>query len=113
MNTMKRFLMVSALSLGLGMTMGSFAQSAVDPSKPATAQGGSLTDGEVRRIDQETGRITIKHGEIKNLDMPGMTMVFTAKNKELLTNLKVGDKIKFGVVNEAGKFVVTDIQPGQ
>lgn len=113
MNTMKRFLMVSALSLGLGMTMGSFAQSAVDPSKPATAQGWSLTDGEVRRIDQETGRITIKHGEIKNLDMPGMTMVFTAKNKELLTNLKVGDKIKFGVVNEAGKFIVTDIQPAQ
>jgi Cu/Ag efflux protein CusF len=45
--------------------------------------------------------------------MPGMTMVFTAKNKELLTNLKVGDKIKFGVVNEAGKFIVTDIQPAQ
>lgn len=113
MNTMKRFLMVSALSLGLGMTMGSFAQSAVDSSMPAAVQGGSLTDGEVRRIDQETGKITIKHGEIKNLDMPGMTMVFTAKSKNLLANLKVGDKIKFAVVNEAGKFVVTDIQPGQ
>lgn len=113
MTAIKRLLMVSALSLGLGVTMGTFAQSAVDSSTPASAQGGAMTDGEVRRIDQETGKITIKHGEIKNLDMPGMTMVFTAKSKNLLANLKVGDKIKFAVVNEAGKFIVTDIQPGQ
>ena len=66
---------------------------------------------EVRKIDLENKRITLKHGEIKNLNMPGMTMVFTAKDKGLLSNLKPGDKVKFMVVNEGGKMVVTDIRP--
>jgi len=43
--------------------------------------------------------------------MPGMTMVFTAKDKSLLTGIKSGDKVKFMVINEGGKMVVTDIQP--
>ena len=72
-----------------------------------------MTDGEVRKIDKEVGKITIKHGEIKHMDMPGMTMVFTAKDKSLLSNVKPGDKVKFMVVNEGGKMVVTDIQPAQ
>lgn len=71
----------------------------------------SLADGEVRKLDIETGKITIKHGEIKHLDMPGMTMVFTAKDKRLLTNIKLGEKIKFMVITEGGKMFVTDIQP--
>jgi Cu(I)/Ag(I) efflux system protein CusF len=45
------------------------------------------------------------------LDMPGMTMVFTAKDKRLLANVKPGDKVNFMVISEAGKMVVTDIQP--
>ena len=67
------------------------------------------------RIDCEVdnGKVTIKHGEIKHMDMPGMTMVFTAKDKSLLSNVKPGDKVKFMVVNEGGKMVVTDIQPAQ
>ena len=72
-----------------------------------------MTDGEVRKVDKEAGKITIKHGEIKHMDMPGMTMVFTAKDKSLLSNVKPGDKVKFMVVNEGGKMVVTDIQPAQ
>jgi Cu(I)/Ag(I) efflux system protein CusF len=66
-----------------------------------------LSDGEVRKLDKDTGRVTLKHGEIKNLDMPGMTMVFTAKDKALLDPLKVGDKVKFAVVIEDGKMVLT------
>ena len=73
----------------------------------------SMAEAEVRKVDKPAKKITLKHGPIQNLDMPGMTMVFTAKSKSLLANLKVGDKIKFAVVNEAGKFIVTDIQPGQ
>jgi len=72
-----------------------------------------MTDGEVKKVDLETGKVTIKHGEIKHLDMPSMTMVFTAKDKTLLTNVKPGEKIKFMVSNEGGKMVLTDIQPAR
>lgn len=75
-----------------------------------SAQAPAMTDGEIKKIDQTNGKVTIKHGDIKHLDMPGMTMVFTVKDKALLNNLKPGDKVKFMVVNEAGKMIVTDIQ---
>jgi len=73
-------------------------------------QMASMTDGEVRKVDKEAGKVTIKHGEIKNLEMPGMTMVFTAKEKSLLDKVQAGDKVKFAVINDGGKMVVTDIQ---
>lgn len=69
-----------------------------------------MTDGEVRKVDKDAGKVTIKHGEIKNLEMPGMTMVFTAKEKSLLDKVQPGDKVKFAVINDGGKMVVTDIQ---
>ena len=61
----------------------------------------------------EAEKLTLKHGDIKHMDMPGMTMVFTARDKRLLVNVKPGDKVKFMVVNEGGKMVVTDIQPAR
>jgi Cu/Ag efflux protein CusF len=70
-----------------------------------------MTDGEVRKIDRDSGKLTLKHAEIKNLDMPGMTMVFQVKDKTLLDSLQPGDKVKFKAVNEAGKFIVIEIQP--
>ena len=79
----------------------------------AWAQASDMSSGEIRKVDKATNKITIKHGEIKNLDMPPMTMVFTAKDKSLLGKVKPGDKVKFMVVNEGGKMVVTDIQPAQ
>ncbi len=72
-----------------------------------------LTDGEVRKIDKETGKITLKHGAIKNLDMPGMTMVFQVKDKALLDKIQPGDKVRFRAETENGKLVVTAIQPAK
>ena len=83
------------------------------PAVQAAAPATDLTDGEVRKLDLDTGKVTLKHGEIKSLDMPRMTMVFTAADKALLTPLKVGDKVLFKVVHEASKYVVTDIQPAK
>jgi Cu/Ag efflux protein CusF len=65
--------------------------------------------GEVRKIDKEARKITIKHGEIKELEMPPMTMVFTSKDPAFLENFKVGDKVKFRVVREDGKMLVTEM----
>lgn len=70
-----------------------------------------MTAGEIRKVDKEASKITIKHSEIKSLDMPPMTMVFTIKDPALLETTKAGDKVKFTVVREDGKFVVTEIQP--
>ncbi len=69
-----------------------------------------MTDAEVRKVDADNQKITLKHGFIKNLDMPGMTMVFTAKDKAQLTGLAAGDKVKFAVEMVEGKFTVTDIK---
>ena len=57
------------------------------------------------------GKVTLKHGEIKNLDMPPMTMVFSVKEKAMLKGVKAGDKVKFKASSIDGKLTVTDIAP--
>ena len=81
------------------------------PGADSTAATADMTDGEVRKIDMEAGKLTLKHGEIKNLDMPGMTMVFVVMDKAMLDKLRTGDKVKFKAINDGGKFTVTEIQP--
>ena len=73
------------------------------------AHTAEMTDGEVRKIDKETKKITLKHAEIKNLDMPPMTMVFLVKNPALLDGLRPGDKVKFVVEMVGPAMVVTEI----
>ncbi len=69
-----------------------------------------MTDGELRKVDRETKKITMKHGDIKNLGMPGMTMVFPVSDPALLDRVKPGDKVKFIAEMNGGAIVVTDIQ---
>ncbi len=107
----KNTLAISALALGMALPVGSFAQAAMDHGKTGMSQPASMTEGEVKKVDQDAGKVTIKHGEIKHLDMPGMTMVFTAKDKAMLAAVKAGDKVKFMVVSEGGKMVLTELQP--
>ena len=76
--------------------------------QPATIE---MTDGVIRKVDKNNNRITIKHGEIKNLDMPGMTMVFQVQQPELLDKVQVGDKVKFRAEKSGSALVVTEIQP--
>ena len=110
---MKRIIGIAAAAL-LGatalMSQGSLAQPAMNHGAMPMNAEHALSDGEVRKIDKEAGKITIKHGPIKHLDMPPMSMVFTAKDKTLLDKVKPGDKIRFMAVDEGGKLVVTDIQ---
>ena len=111
MNIIQKITTVSALALGIALPVSSMAQTTMDHSKMDMSQpAASMTEGEVKKVDLEAGKVTIKHGPIKNMDMPGMTMVFTAKDTGLLANVKPGDKIQFMVVNEGGKMVVTEIQ---
>jgi len=72
-----------------------------------------MTEGEIRKVDLESKKVTIKHGDIKNLDMPGMTMVFQVKDPEMLDKVKAGDKVRFKAEKAGGAIVVTDIQPAK
>lgn len=82
----------------------------MDHSKMAMGQAQALTDGEIRKVDKDAGKMTIKHGEIKHMDMSPMTMVFAAADKTMLDRVKVGDKVRFMVVQDNGRMVVTEIQ---
>ena len=77
---------------------------------PALAQSG-LVAGEVKKVDQSAGKITIKHGPLKKFDMDeGMTMVFRAKDPAMLKAVKAGDRIRFDVERVNGQFTVTRIE---
>ena len=67
-------------------------------------------DGEVRRIQRDPPKITIRHGEIKSLDMPAMTMVFGVRDPSMLDQFKQGDRVRFRTARESDTFVVTEIE---
>ncbi|WOB05969.1 copper-binding protein [Piscinibacter gummiphilus] len=93
------------------MKLASFvATIAVAFSASAFAQSAPLVNGEVRKIDKEQGKITLKHGPIPNLEMEGMTMVFRVSDAKLLDAVKQGDKVKFTADKVNGAFTVTSIQ---
>ena len=72
-----------------------------------------MSDGEVRKIDKEAGKITITHGPLANLDMPGMTMVFRVKDPAMLDRVKEGDKIKFVADRMDGSLTVIQMEPSK
>jgi len=84
----------------------------VDPYPSATAAMAAMpmVDGEVRKVDMGSKKITLKHGEIKNLDMPPMTMVFQVKDPAMLEKVKAGDKVQFTVDNLNGAMTVLTIE---
>ncbi|QTN24101.1 copper-binding protein [Rhizobacter sp. AJA081-3] len=75
------------------------------------ADTANLSEGEIRKVDKGAARLTIKHGELKNLDMPPMTMVFQVKDKAWLDKLKAGDKVRFQAEKQGADYVVTVIEP--
>jgi Cu(I)/Ag(I) efflux system protein CusF len=70
-----------------------------------------FAEGEVRKIDKETGKITLRHGPITNLDMPAMSMVFQVKDPAVLDQLKAGDKVRFQAEKIGSQYTVTHIEP--
>ncbi len=70
-----------------------------------------LTDAEVRKVDKDAAKLTLKHGEIKNLDMPAMTMVFRVADPKLLDGLAEGSKVRFDVEKRNGQYTVVRLVP--
>ena len=88
-----------------------WAQTVSAPKAESMASSAETAEGEVRKIDKESKKVTLKHGPIKNLDMPGMTMVFQVKDAAMLDSLKAGDKVKFKAEQSGRTYVVTEIAP--
>jgi Cu/Ag efflux protein CusF len=86
---------LAALVLGLGLAASAHAQA---------------VDGEVKKVDPDAGKITLKHGEIKNLDMPAMQMSFRVSDPNWLKTLQVGDKVKFTADKVGGQFTITTLE---
>ena len=80
----------------------SSAQTAAPPTQPA----GAMVDAEVRRIDKDQGKVTLRHAPIPQLDMPAMTMVFRAAEPAMLDRMQVGQKIRFQPERIDGQYVV-------
>lgn len=87
-----------ALSLGMAITL----------AGGASAQ--EYTTGEVTKIDEKQKKLTIKHGELTNLDMPAMTMVFVVAEDAMIEEVKVGQKIEFTADRVNGRLTVTEIK---
>jgi Cu(I)/Ag(I) efflux system protein CusF len=69
-----------------------------------------MVDGQVTKIDQAQGKITLRHGPIQKLDMDSMTMVFRVKDPAMLKGVKVGDKVKFEADRVDGQITVIKMQ---
>ena len=93
------------------------AHADASPRGAASVQAGNadttseMSEGEIKKIDKENGKLTIKHGELKNLGMPPMTMIFQVKDKSMLEQVKPGDKINFVAGKENGKLTVVQLKP--
>jgi Cu(I)/Ag(I) efflux system periplasmic protein CusF len=100
------FILTKYISATL-VSLGFFVFSSNTVAQPTSES----TLGEVRKVDKESNKLTLKHGDIKNLDMPAMTMVFRVKDPTSLDKLKPGDKILFRAIKDSSGFVITEITP--
>ena len=104
-------LTLNAPAWAIGDAHGPHGGSAKEQQPMHIAQAdAAMADGEVRKIDKENKKITLKHGEIKSLDMPGMTMVFQVKDPAMLEKVKAGDKVRFAASKSDGALVVMSIE---
>ena len=110
---MKRHLLSLVLSGACalpGLAQATSHADAQGAPRAATQPANALTDGEVRKVDKDSGKITIRHGAISNLDMPPMTMVFQVKDLSLLDDVKAGDRIRFAAEKLGGAYTVTLVE---
>ena len=103
-------LVIAAALVGSWTSVSFAAESANAPSDSPVAVGqGAATRAEVKKIDAEQGKITLKLGPINNLGMPGMTMVFRVASPEQLAAVKVGDAVSFRAISQGGSIVIIEL----
>ena len=116
MKSLKTLILTTVFTLACAASPGVLAQANMAGGKMGemkmeqSAATVEMTDGEVRKVDKDAGKITIKHGAIKNLDMPAMTMVFQTKDPTILDKVQQGDKVKFKAAMAGSAMVVTEVE---
>ncbi|MCK9510412.1 MAG: copper-binding protein [Pigmentiphaga sp.] len=103
MSRIVRFLSSLAAVVGIALAMGLWVA-------PAEAAPSSPVQGEVRRVDPDGGRITLKHGPIPELELPAMTLVYRVQDKALIVPLKPGDSVVFTADRVDGQYVIISIR---
>lgn len=106
---------LSTLTLAILMAAASpfaLAQDGAHAGHEAPAAA-ALTEGEVKKIDKEAGKITLRHGEIKNLNMAAMTMVLRVKEPAMLDGVQVGDQVRFAAERMNGAVTIVHMQKAQ
>lgn len=100
------------LTAAAAFSFGAHAQTATAPVQlaPSVTPVTPKTDAEVRKVDKEAGKLTLRHGRIENLDMPPMTMVFRVADPKMLEGVKQGDKVRFSADRVGGGYTVTSIE---
>lgn len=105
-----RFILMILCAFSFFMPVKFASSQVLDQAVLVVAQS-DMTQGEVRRIDKENNKITIRHDEIRDLNMPPMTMVFQVRDAALLDRVRIGDKVRFRAVEEDGTLLITDMEP--
>jgi len=93
------------------VTFGALVLSLATAPLVAVAQTDDFVAGQVTKVDESAGKITIKHGPLKKFDMDeGMTMVFRAGDPAMLKTVKAGDNVRFVPDRVNGQFTITKIE---
>lgn len=79
-------------------------------SQSSATSAAAMIQGEIRKVDKEAKKLTIRHGAITNLDMPPMTMTFQVQDPTVLDQVRVGDKVRFVADKKDGAFIVTKVE---
>ena len=104
---------VSLLAAVTFATTPAYAQQDHGAHHSSGSQSADMAEGEVRKVDKDAKKITLRHGEIKSLEMPAMTMVFQVKDAAMLDRVQTGDKVRFKAEKVGGAFTVTVLEPAK
>jgi Cu/Ag efflux protein CusF len=107
---MNKLVIASVIAAALALPASIAGAQVVAQATAPAATAADMSDGEIRKVDKGSSKLTIKHGELKNLDMPPMTMVFQVKDPALLDKVKAGDKVRFKAEKAGTAFVVTEVE---
>ena len=80
-----------------------------DP-KAAASDATPMVAGEVRKVDKDAGKLTLRHEPIPHLDMPNMTMVFRVQEASMLDRVKAGDKVRFAAQKIGGQYTIVRME---
>jgi Cu(I)/Ag(I) efflux system periplasmic protein CusF len=92
------------------VSLTAFSSTYAENAQSAASAADSMSTGEIRKVDKSTGKVTIKHGELKNVGMSAMTMAFKVKDQSMLNGVKVGDKVNFVVEKTGSQMIVTQLE---